>query len=72
MEEINERIENEICYETINKLKDENLLSEYMKCKSVKNEIKKLENILDKYINNDVKEKIIRINSIRNKRRYKR
>jgi hypothetical protein len=59
MEEINKRIENEICYETIDKLKDENLLSEYMKCKSVKNEIKKLENILDKYIHNDVKEKII-------------
>ena len=59
MEEINTRIENEICYDIINNLRDENLLHEYIKCKSVKKEIKKLEEILDKYINNDIKEKII-------------
>lgn len=55
MEEINTRIENEICYDIINNLRDENLLHEYIKCKSVKKEIKKLEEILDKYINIDDK-----------------
>lgn len=33
--EMNERIEKEICYKIINNLKDENLLNEYLKCKSV-------------------------------------
>jgi hypothetical protein len=59
MDDINKRIETEICQDTINKLSDENLLSEYIRCKSVKNAIKKLEDILDKYINDDIKEKII-------------
>lgn len=37
---INDRIENEICYETINKLKDIVLIDEYKECKSVKIKLK--------------------------------
>ena len=46
---INNRIDKEICENTINKLTDTYLLNEYKECKSVKNEINKLELILDKY-----------------------
>ena len=46
---INNRINDEICYDTINKLKDSYLLNEYKECKSVQNEIKKLIVILEKY-----------------------
>jgi len=46
---INNRIKDEICYDTINKLKDTYLINEYKECKSVKKEIKKLELILNKY-----------------------
>jgi hypothetical protein len=56
---INDRIKNEICYKTINELKDEKLLDDYKKCKSVKNEILKLKNILEKY---NIKEKDMIIN----------
>jgi len=59
IEEINNRIQNEICLNTLNELSDENLICEYKECKSVKNEIKKLENILDKYLEKEIKEKII-------------
>jgi hypothetical protein len=57
--EINTRINNEICYNTITDLRDDKLIREYVGSKSVKNEIKKLEYILDKYISNEIKEKII-------------
>ena len=43
MDDINKRIETEICQDTINKMSDEKLLSEYIRCKSVKTAIKKLE-----------------------------
>jgi hypothetical protein len=46
---INNRIDKEICNETIDKLKDSNLLNEYKECKSVQNEIKKLTEILEKH-----------------------
>jgi hypothetical protein len=59
MDKINKRIKQEICYKTLEELIDEKLISEYEKCKSVKNQIKKFENILDKYVDNDTKEKII-------------
>jgi len=49
LEYINNRINNEICYDTIDKLKDNYLLNEYIKCESVQNEIKKLREILEKY-----------------------
>ena len=49
IEKINNRIKNEICYETINKLKDDKLLDEYKKFDSVNNQINKLTKILEKY-----------------------
>ena len=52
--EINDRIINEICYNTINELSDNKLINEYKKCKSVIKEIKLLENILLKYVNNSI------------------
>lgn len=57
---INQRISKEICNDTINKLTVEQLLDEYKECKSVKNKINTLEEILKKHrINNNKKEKII-------------
>jgi hypothetical protein len=48
MEYINSRIKQEICYKTLEELTDTNLLEEYKECISVKNEIKKLDEILIK------------------------
>ena len=60
LEYINSRIKNEICYDTINKLKDENLMCEYKKCDSVKNEVRKFQSILEKYnIEQDTQQKIM-------------
>jgi len=59
MEIINKRIKEEICYNTIEKLTDINLIDEYTNSISVKNEIKKLSNILEKYIDEEIKQKII-------------
>lgn len=57
--EINKRIKKEICYETIDKLKDENLLNDYLKSKSVNNQISKLKSILNKYLEKEKCDKII-------------
>lgn len=46
---INDRIMDEYCDETFNKLNDINLLDEYKECKSVKNEIIKLKTVLEKH-----------------------
>lgn len=46
---INNRIKKEICYNTINNLKDDALLSEYVKCISVKNKKEKYKSIFKKY-----------------------
>jgi hypothetical protein len=59
LKEINDRIGREICYDTLEELTDSKLMIEYKKCDSVKNEIKKLGNILEKYISQDIKQKII-------------
>lgn len=59
LEETNERIKKEICYETIQSLTDENLIAEYKDCNSVKNQIKKLSDVLGKYIDEETKQKII-------------
>ena len=60
MEEINERINKEICYKTLEELTDEKLMPHYKECNSVKNEIKKFQDILDKYISDEqIKQKII-------------
>jgi len=60
MEEINTRIKNEISYDAILDLTDEKLMPEYEKCNSVKNEIKKLEAILSKYLNEETKQNVIK------------
>jgi hypothetical protein len=65
MEEINERISNEICYETLNELTDVKLMCEYTKCKSVKNNIKELENILEKHTDKETSEKILQEYSLK-------
>jgi hypothetical protein len=59
MEDINQRIKQEICYKTLEELTDTKLLNEYMKCNSVKNQINKLYDILKKYINEEIIQKII-------------
>ena len=59
MESINHRIKQEICYETISKLSDTNLLCEYKGCNSVKTEIQKLSTVLATYVDESTKNKII-------------
>ena len=49
LEYINNKIEQDVCNDTINKLKDMYLINEYKESKSVQNEIKKLKLILEKY-----------------------
>jgi hypothetical protein len=55
---INIRIKNEICYNTINKLNNNNLMEEFINSKSVKLKIKQLEEILK---NNIIEEKKINL-----------
>ena len=55
IEEVNAKILKDICYETIDKLSDANLMPEYMESSSVKNEITKLSDILKRYIDDDDK-----------------
>jgi len=59
MEDINARIKKEVCYETLEELTDAKLMCEYKDCNSVKNEIKKLSDVLGKYIDEETKQKII-------------
>jgi hypothetical protein len=59
IETINTRIKQEVCYETLAELTDTKLMSQYKECNSVKNEIKKLSEILIKYTDEETKEKII-------------
>lgn len=60
IEYINKRINKEICVKTINILKDENLMKDYKKCKSVQNAIKKLETVINNHnIDENIKQKII-------------
>ena len=59
MKYINARIKQEVCYEALEELTDAKLISVYKDCNSVKNEIKKLSDIL---VNNNIdKEKIEKI-----------
>lgn len=48
-ESVQQRIDEEVCNNTIQKLQDENLMSVYIKCASVKNKVKELTDILNKY-----------------------
>jgi hypothetical protein len=57
IETINMRIKQEICYKTLAELTDTKLMSQYKECNSVKNEIKKLSEILIKYTDEETKEK---------------
>ena len=59
MEDINTRIKQEVCYETLEELTDAKLICEYnyKDCNSVK--IKKLSDVLGKYIDEETKHKII-------------
>lgn len=59
MDAINSRIKKEFCSASYTELTDEKLLVEYKNSTSVKNNIKKLENILEKYIDEETKQKII-------------
>ena len=59
IEYINARIKQEVCYETLENLTDAELLCQYKNCSSVKNEIKKLSDILGKYMDEETKQKII-------------
>lgn len=59
MEDINARIKKEICYKTLEELTDKNLMCEYKECDSVKKEIKKLGDVLEKYTDEETKQKII-------------
>jgi hypothetical protein len=56
---INERINAEICYNTLSELTDEKLLPVYKKSESVIEELKKQEKMLDKYVDSETKEKIL-------------
>ena len=59
MEDINARIKQEVCYETLEELTDAKLMCEYKDCNSVKNEITTLSDVLGKYIDEETKQKII-------------
>ena len=59
MEDINARIKKEVCYDTLEELTDAKLMCEYKACNSVNNEIKKLSDVLGKYIDEETKQKII-------------
>jgi hypothetical protein len=59
LDEVNLKIQNEVCYITINKLKDENLLEDYKKCNSVIKSINKLKLILIKREVNEEKINLI-------------
>jgi len=49
LQSLNQRISSEFCADTVNKLTDVSLLTEYQDCKSVKNSVAKLSNILEKH-----------------------
>ena len=53
IDEINNRIKNEKCNNTIDELKDTNLINEYLKCNSVKNNILILKKSISKYIDDE-------------------
>lgn len=75
IEDINARIKKEVCYDTLEELTDAKLMCEYKACNSVNNEIKKLSDVLGKYIDEETKNNtriFITTNTSGNKRSYKR
>lgn len=59
IDEVNVKIQEDICYKTIEKLSDANLMTEYRESPSVKKEIRKLSDILGKFLDDDTIQKII-------------
>ena len=59
IEAINVRIKQEVFYETLAELTDAKLMSQYKECNSVKNQIKKLSELLIKYTDEETTQKII-------------
>lgn len=59
MKDINARIKQEVCYETLEKLTDAKLMCEYKDCNSLKDKIKKLSDVLGKYIDEETNQQII-------------
>ena len=57
--DINTRIKQEVCYKTLEELTDIKLMCEYKDCISVKNKIKKLSDVLEKYVDKETIQKII-------------
>lgn len=56
---INNRINQEICHNVLSQLSDEKLINEYKECNSVKNKIKTLGLVIDKYLNEQTKQQLI-------------
>jgi hypothetical protein len=59
LNDINNRIEKEFCYETAMELTDEKLIDRYKECKSVIKKISKLDSLLSKYVDEEKKHKIL-------------
>lgn len=59
MQAINVRIKQEICYNTILQLTDANLMEKYKTCNSVKKAITALEAVLTKYMDEEIRQKIV-------------
>jgi hypothetical protein len=59
MEKINARIHQEICHKTLEELTDVKLIGEYMEYYSVKNQIRILGYIVEKYTDEKTKQAII-------------
>ena len=50
IEQMNERIKKEVCYDTLKALSDEELIDDYKRCPSVTNEITRLRDVLQNHI----------------------
>jgi len=50
IEDINQRIQDELCRNTLDALSDEKMMDDYKKCKSVANQIQILEQVICKYV----------------------
>lgn len=59
IDELNSRIQKEICHDVLNQLSDESLMCEYKNCNSVKNQINILKGILEKHVEPEKNEIII-------------
>lgn len=60
LETINNKINNTICYDIIDRLEDYSLMDVYSQQNSVKKNIETLKNILDKYVPQNISSKIIK------------